>query len=547
MYEGELHGDGGLSTRVKIQVADNGLLVTNINGEGALWEYQAMLGWNEKGNGFRIQMVALTKIRISCDKSNAALICSQMTAKAMAMAGSMFEEEAEPAAVIEQSPTVPTYDGELHGERGASTRVQMQIADNGLLVFGADGSGVIWEYQSLLGWKEKGQMIMLETVDEKKIRISCGFSANTRGHPALVCSLMTEKAMAMAGSMFEEPETEAAVIEPIPTATMYKGSVQGAPVQMQIADNGLLAFDKDGGGVIWEYQSLLGWGEKKQGFALSAVDGTSVAITCSHAGVICWLMTQKALALAGASMVGNQIENPLMDTEPVTAALAGPPGIVGVYTVVQKAAIKESWDMDSAVLGSADVGEVIEVLESRLLESGQVRVRLTQGWTSITSRAGDTLLEAAPAAADSDVLGRYKVVQKATIKESWEMDSAVLGSADVGEVIEVLNFFVLESGQVRVRLAQGWTSITSRAGDTLLEAVPAAAEPAVELEAGLVSHEDEDAPAICSNCGAPTEVSEGFCGECGMRNEAALAMASKVIFMPPPPPPSPCRFCMENY
>ena len=47
MYEGELHGDGGLSTRVKIQVADNGLLVTNINGEGALWEYQAMLGWNE--------------------------------------------------------------------------------------------------------------------------------------------------------------------------------------------------------------------------------------------------------------------------------------------------------------------------------------------------------------------------------------------------------------------------------------------------------------------------------------------------------------------
>ena len=92
----------------------------------------------------------------------------------------------------------------------------------------------------------------------------------------------------MAGSMFEEPATEAAVIEPIPTATMYKGSVQGAPVQMQIADNGLLAFDKDGGGVIWEYQTLLGWGEKNQGFALSAVDGTSVAITCSHAGVICW-------------------------------------------------------------------------------------------------------------------------------------------------------------------------------------------------------------------------------------------------------------------
>ena len=81
---------------------------------------------------------------------------------------------------------------------------------------------------------------------------------------------------------------------------MYEGKVKGSPVKLQIAENGLLVFDKNGHGIIWEYKALLGWDATRKGVELDTVDGTTVRIVCSNQMVICALMTERALAMAGS-------------------------------------------------------------------------------------------------------------------------------------------------------------------------------------------------------------------------------------------------------
>jgi hypothetical protein len=81
---------------------------------------------------------------------------------------------------------------------------------------------------------------------------------------------------------------------------MYEGKVKGSPVKLQIAENGLLVFDKNGHGIIWEYKALLGWDATRKGVELDTVDGTTVRIVCSNQMVICALMTEKAMAMAGS-------------------------------------------------------------------------------------------------------------------------------------------------------------------------------------------------------------------------------------------------------
>ena len=66
--------------------------------------------------------------------------------------------------------------------------------------------------------------------------------------------------------------------------------------------------------------------------------------------------------------------------------------LAGEYKAVGKVAVREAAELDSEQSGALVIGEVIEVLESKTLESGQVRVRFDRGWTSLTSKAGKQLL-----------------------------------------------------------------------------------------------------------------------------------------------------------
>lgn len=59
--------------------------------------------------------------------------------------------------------------------------------------------------------------------------------------------------------------------------------------------------------------------------------------------------------------------------------------------------------LDSAQAGALPRGTVIDVLESRTLDSGQVRLRFAGGWTSLTARSGARLVgRIRDSGADSD-------------------------------------------------------------------------------------------------------------------------------------------------
>eukprot|EP01045_Picozoa_sp_COSAG04_P016871 COSAG04_NODE_1447_length_6700_cov_29.420845_2_plen_88_part_00 len=60
--------------------------------------------------------------------------------------------------------------------------------------------------------------------------------------------------------------------------------------------------------------------------------------------------------------------------------------------MLKAAAVREYIETSSDKVTTLEKGESIEVLETRLNEKGQMRLRYAQGWTSLTSRDGKTLL-----------------------------------------------------------------------------------------------------------------------------------------------------------
>lgn len=62
------------------------------------------------------------------------------------------------------------------------------------------------------------------------------------------------------------------------------------------------------------------------------------------------------------------------------------------YKVIRKAALRASFDLDSDQVGILEAGDVIDVIQQRENENGQMRVECKQGWTSVQSRDGNTLM-----------------------------------------------------------------------------------------------------------------------------------------------------------
>ena len=62
------------------------------------------------------------------------------------------------------------------------------------------------------------------------------------------------------------------------------------------------------------------------------------------------------------------------------------------FRCVKKAAVRAGFELESERLSFLEPGEEIEVLETRINDRGQLRVRYDAGWTSIESAAGSVLL-----------------------------------------------------------------------------------------------------------------------------------------------------------
>ena len=61
--------------------------------------------------------------------------------------------------------------------------------------------------------------------------------------------------------------------------------------------------------------------------------------------------------------------------------------------VLTTAALRTDFESSSQQVGVLTIGEEVQVLEERTNEIGQVRVRCSLGWTSLTARDGTTLME----------------------------------------------------------------------------------------------------------------------------------------------------------
>ena len=92
-----------------------------------------------------------------------------------------------PAPFTQTSDT--KYDAKVKGKK-----VQLYVDDTGLMIFDRNTLRDTYIYQSLLAWNENAKGIELDTADGKSITIVCSDAA-------LICSLMTEKATALASLM----------------------------------------------------------------------------------------------------------------------------------------------------------------------------------------------------------------------------------------------------------------------------------------------------------------------------------------------------------
>ena len=66
---------------------------------------------------------------------------------------------------------------------------------------------------------------------------------------------------------------------------------------------------------------------------------------------------------------------------------------------------------------------------------------------------------------------RYRVVEKAMLKDDCELDSDIVGSLAQGTVIRCIETRMNSTGQLRVRCSKGWASAVAKDGSLLLEKV----------------------------------------------------------------------------
>jgi hypothetical protein len=92
---------------------------------------------------------------------------------------------------------------------------------------------------------------------------------------------------------------------------------------------------------------------------------------------------------------GEEVTPPLV----TTTAESGSSNALPEYVSIARGMVREGFEMDSPPVGALEKGESIHALEVRVNETtGIKRVRFARGWTSETSKNGQTILEEVSAA-----------------------------------------------------------------------------------------------------------------------------------------------------
>jgi hypothetical protein len=200
---------------------------------------------------------------------------------------------------------------------------------------------------------------------------------------------------------------------------------------------------------------------------------------------------------------------------PPVPRAAAPAEELHTYRSLRRAVMRSGFEMDSDKAGVLEKHQVVKALEARRNETGVLRVRIASGWVSSTTADGSVVLEvmsaaeaeaeavaaAAPAAAEEEAveatmptdapvpaaqaaapaltprdgfglskMRNYVCVKKTVIRSGFDMDSDKAGVLAVGAVIVPQRKQVNENGIARIKFSQGWVSMSTSDGDTIMEA-----------------------------------------------------------------------------
>jgi hypothetical protein len=184
-----------------------------------------------------------------------------------------------------------------------------------------------------------------------------------------------------------------------------------------------------------------------------------------------------------------------LEAAEAAAAAGGVEEKLGQYVCLKRVVLRADFETNSKKAGSFQEGEVVDITEARRNEKGQLRLYCNgsegrTGWTTLEGNDGSPSLdfiggeEAEEGDAEDDVaddesddevdtddpnIGTYTVAKRAVLRKTWDPDSPRLRHLEAGEVLEVTRSKVLPTGQVRVKVPDGWTSISAGDGSTLLE------------------------------------------------------------------------------
>jgi hypothetical protein len=169
------------------------------------------------------------------------------------------------------------------------------------------------------------------------------------------------------------------------------------------------------------------------------------------------------------------------------------------YRTVAPCRVRGDFDVTSPVMGTLGVGEVLEVLEGRMSDTG-MRIRFARqtvpygGWVSVRAGTGVQLLQ--PVASDGsdlpewatdeedddaetefstgeeewrlftpntadgfeDSCQRYTVLEPLVVREDFDISSAFVSTLSAGEVVECLETQLNAQGIMRIKCCVGWLS-----------------------------------------------------------------------------------------
>ena len=184
------------------------------------------------------------------------------------------------------------------------------------------------------------------------------------------------------------------------------------------------------------------------------------------------------------------------------------------YTCLVPSKCRAEFEMQSKDMGILKPNEIIDVLESRLLKPGVLRIRFKKGdnmvWVSTAAGDGTPLLQAVETEEDDETESEfeseseaetatatetdnnadpfasessaYKVLFPAKVRAGFEATSADAGICKPGEIIRAITTRRNAGGILRIQFDRGWVSEKAMDGTTLLSAIEA--QPGLDSEDG---------------------------------------------------------------